>query len=64
LARSFLSSDVSAAEGALGLILLLLLQYVVTSTSVRVPRVASTVRSKPTLVYRDGFLEAAALRRK
>jgi uncharacterized membrane protein YcaP (DUF421 family) len=64
LATSFLSSEVSAAEGALGLILLVLLQYVVTWTSVRVPRVASMVRSEPTLVYRDGFLEAALRRER
>jgi uncharacterized membrane protein YcaP (DUF421 family) len=64
LAPSFLSSEVTAAEGALGLILLVLLQYVVTWTSVRSPRVASMVRSEPSLIYRDGLLEAAPCRER
>jgi len=64
LATSFLSSEVSAAGGALGLISLVLLRYVVTWTSARVPRVASMMRSEPSLVYRDGFLEAALRRER
>jgi uncharacterized membrane protein YcaP (DUF421 family) len=64
LATSFLSSEISAAEGALGLIMLVVLRYVVTWTSIRVPRVASLVKSEPTLVYHDGFLEPALRRQR
>lgn len=64
LATSFLSAEVSAAEGVLGLVLLVVLQYVVTWTSVRVPRVASLVRAEPTLVYCNGFLESALRRER
>jgi Protein of unknown function (DUF421) len=64
LATSFLSSEVSAAEGALGLVVLVVLQYVVTWTSIRVPRVASLVKSEPTLMYHDGFLESALRRQR
>jgi uncharacterized membrane protein YcaP (DUF421 family) len=61
LAASFLTSEVSAAEGALGLIMLVVL-HVVTWTSIRPPRVASLVKSEPTPVYHDGFLEPALCR--
>ncbi|RCK69212.1 DUF421 domain-containing protein [Desertihabitans brevis] len=64
LATSFLSADVSAAEGVLGLVLLVVLQYVVTWTSVRVPRVGQLVRSEPSLLYRDGFLERSLRRER
>jgi uncharacterized membrane protein YcaP (DUF421 family) len=64
LATSFLSSEVNAAEGVLGLIMLVLLQHAVTWTSIRVPRVASLVKSEPTLVYHDGVLEPALRRQR
>lgn len=57
LATVLLSADVSLAEGVLGLALLVLLQFVVSRTSLRWPAVERAVKSEPVLLYRGGFLE-------
>ncbi len=54
LASILLSEDVALAEGATALVLLILLQYAVTSLSVRSKWFARAVRSEPTLLLRDG----------
>lgn len=59
LATVLLSSTVALAEGVLGLVLLVGLQYVVAWASVRSRRVERLVKSEPTLVYRNGFLATA-----
>lgn len=64
LASVLLSSQVSVAEGVLALFLLVGLQYVVAWTQVRVPAVRRVVKSEPTLVYRDGFLDDALRRQR
>lgn len=64
LATVLLSSSVALAEGVLGLVLLVGLQYVVAWASVRSHRVERWVKSEPTLVYRDGFLESAMRRER
>lgn len=58
LATVLLSSDVSLAEGVLGLALLVLLQFVVSRASHRWSAVERMVKSEPVLLYRRGFLEA------
>lgn len=57
LATVLLSSDVSLAEGVLGLVLLVLLQFVVSRGSHRWPAVERVVKSEPVLLYRRGFLD-------
>ena len=52
------------AEGILGLIVLVGLQYLVAWASVRSRRVERLVKSEPTLVYRDGPLESAMRRER
>ncbi|MDQ0303567.1 DUF421 domain-containing protein [Ancylobacter polymorphus] len=60
LSAILLQESVALAEGAAALGLLILLQYVVTFTSVRSRRFARLMRSEPTLLARDGaFCEAA-----
>ncbi|MFR9803953.1 DUF421 domain-containing protein [Pseudonocardia sp. RS010] len=56
LATVLLSSDVSLAEGVLGLVVLILLQYLVSRASLRWPRVERIVKSEPVLLYRRGFV--------
>jgi uncharacterized membrane protein YcaP (DUF421 family) len=63
LATSFLS-EVSAAEGVPGLVVLVVVQYAVTWTSLRIAKVAWLVKSEPTLVYHDGLLEPALRRQR
>jgi uncharacterized membrane protein YcaP (DUF421 family) len=62
LATVLLSSDVSLAEGVLGLALLVLLQFVVSRMSHRWAAFERVVKSEPVLLYRGGFL-AAPMRR-
>jgi uncharacterized membrane protein YcaP (DUF421 family) len=57
LATVLLDAAVSLAEGALGLTLLVLLQYVVSRSSLRWPRLERLVKSEPVLVYHRGFLQ-------
>jgi uncharacterized membrane protein YcaP (DUF421 family) len=64
LASALLTSDVSAAEGVLGLVTLVLLQYLVSWTSVRRPNVERLVKSEPALVYRGGFVEPVLRRER
>ena len=64
LATVLLSSDVSFAEGALGLALLVALQYVVATASRRFPAVRRLVKSEPQLVMRNGALLHDVLRKE
>jgi uncharacterized membrane protein YcaP (DUF421 family) len=64
LATVLLSSEVSISEGVLALLLLVGLQYAVAWTQVRVPAVRRLVKSEPTLLYRDGFLDGALRRER
>ena len=52
------------AEGILGLVLLVGLQYLVAWASIRSRRVERLVKSEPTLLYRDGVLESAMRRER
>lgn len=56
LATVLLDSTVSLAEGALALLLLVVLQFAVSRTSVRWRAVERLVKSEPVLLYRRGFL--------
>lgn len=62
LATVLLSTDVSLAEGVLGLVVLVALQYVVSWSSLRWRAVEGVVKSEPVLLYRDGFLRGAMRR--
>lgn len=64
LATVLLSSDVSFAEGALGLGLLIALQYVVATASRRLPAVRRLVKSEPQVVVRNGALLHDVLRKE
>ena len=64
LATVLLSSSVALAEGILGLVLLVGLQYLVAWASIRSRRVERLVKSEPTLLYRDGVLESAMRRER
>jgi uncharacterized membrane protein YcaP (DUF421 family) len=61
LATILLSSDVSWSEGAIALALLAALQFLVSWTTVRLPRGRSMVTARPTLVLRDGVLLSEGL---
>ncbi len=63
LASILLSESVALAEGATALVLLIVLQYAVTTLSVRSERFAHAVRSEPTLLLRDGTPLHDAMRR-
>lgn len=54
LATVLLSSDVSLAEGAVGIVVLIVLQLVVAWSSTRWPSVRRLAKSEPTLLVRDG----------
>lgn len=65
LATILLSKDVTLAQGALALALLIGMQFVVTWTGVRVGWVRSVVSGEPALlVYRGEFLHAALLKER
>jgi uncharacterized membrane protein YcaP (DUF421 family) len=64
LATILLSQDVSFAEGAVALILLVGLQYVATWLSVRWAPLQGLIKSTPTLLLRDGELVLDAMRRQ
>ena len=64
LATVLLSSDVSFAEGALGLGMLVALQYVVATASRRLPAVRRLVKSEPQVVMRSGTLLHDVLRKE
>ena len=60
LATVLLSKDVALAEGVLALGLLVLLQFAITWTSVRLPWFKRLIKRKPTLlVHRGEFLDGA-----
>lgn len=62
LATILLSKDVSLAQGAVALMLLIGLQFAATWTSVRVRRVRSVLTGEPTLLLHRGSFLAAAMR--
>lgn len=64
LATVLLSSDVSFAEGAVGLGLLVALQYVVASASGRLPALRRLVKSEPQVLVRNGVVLHDVLRRE
>ncbi len=64
LATILLSSDVSWTEGAVGLLVLALLQSAVAWGTTRRPRLREVVTARPTLLLRDGCPETEALRRE
>jgi uncharacterized membrane protein YcaP (DUF421 family) len=63
LATILLNRDVSLAEGALALALLIVLQFVITWTSVRVSWVQRLVTGDPVLLLHDGCMLSEALRK-
>jgi uncharacterized membrane protein YcaP (DUF421 family) len=63
LASILLSESVALAEGVTALILLVLLQFAVTTLSVRSRGFARWVRSEPTLLLRDGEPLSEAMRK-
>jgi uncharacterized membrane protein YcaP (DUF421 family) len=64
LATILLSSDVSWSEGALALVLLAVLQFVVAQVTSRLPWARAVVTAEPTLLLRDGLLLPEALARQ
>lgn len=62
LATILLSSDVSWTEGAVGLLVLAVLQSVVAWATTRRPRLRAVVTARPTLLLRDGCPVTGALR--
>ncbi|MGX5654565.1 DUF421 domain-containing protein [Geodermatophilus nigrescens] len=64
LATILLSSDVSWTEGALALVLLALLQWVVARVTTWRPGVRAVVTAEPTLLLRDGRVLGDALSRQ
>lgn|SRR5690606_911850 len=60
LATILLSSEVSLSEGVLAFVILTMLQWIVSSLSLRARWFKALIRSDPRLVFRDGsFLEQA-----
>lgn len=51
LSNIIMDSSISLVEGMIGLGLLVLLQYIITFTSMRYRTVGSIIKSKPTLLY-------------
>jgi uncharacterized membrane protein YcaP (DUF421 family) len=64
LSAILLQESIALAEGAVALALLIVMQFVVTFTSVRWPRFASAVRAEPTLLVRNGEMCREAMRRE
>lgn len=64
LASALLSKDVSAVQAGFAFLLLVLLQYCVAWTSVRMPSVENLVKSSPTLLVYRGTLQQEALKRE
>lgn len=60
LATVITSKSIALAEGLLALVLLIFLQFVITSLSVRVKWFRKLIKSDPTFLYNEGqFLESA-----
>lgn len=64
LATVLLSKSVSLAEGVLGLMVLVALQFVITWSSVRFPWIQEVVKAEPTLLLHRGRLLEGAMRRQ
>ncbi len=64
LSAILLQESVALAEGAVALALLILMQFVVTFSSVRSPTFAKWVRSEPALLVRNGAYCEAAMKRE
>ena len=61
LASVLINRSVSVAEGALALLLLVVLQFVVATVSVRVPHAGRLVKAEPALLAQDGQILEAQL---
>jgi uncharacterized membrane protein YcaP (DUF421 family) len=58
LANIVLNQEIPLAEGVLGMGLLILLQFVISFLSVRIPKFADLIKAQPVLLYyQDRFLE-------
>lgn len=64
LSAILLQESVALAEGAVALALLILMQFLVTFTSVRWPQFADAVRAEPKLLIRNGRICGAAMKRE
>ena len=64
LSAILLQESVALSEGAVALALLILMQFIVTSLSVRYPSFAEAVRSEPSLLVRNGQFCWDAMRRE
>jgi uncharacterized membrane protein YcaP (DUF421 family) len=64
LSAILLQESVALAEGAAALGLLILMQYIVTTLSVRSRSFARAVRSEPSLLVKDGRCCTATMRRE
>jgi uncharacterized membrane protein YcaP (DUF421 family) len=64
LASTIVSRDVSLAEGVLALGILVVLQYLVSWSSVRSEKVQKAVKSEPRLLFHDGRYLHDAMRRE
>jgi uncharacterized membrane protein YcaP (DUF421 family) len=64
LATILLSREVSLAEGAAALVLLVVLQFAATWLSVRWMALRTVLKSAPTLLLHDGELRTDAMRRQ
>lgn len=64
LSAILLQESVAFAEGAVALGLLILMQFLVTFTSVRWSRFAHAVRAEPTLLIRNGEICDEAMKRE
>lgn len=64
LSAVLLQESVALAEGAVALGLLILLQYLITWTSLRWPRFAKAIRAEPSLLAHDGRFCADTMRRQ
>ena len=61
LATVLLSKDVALADGVLALEILISLQYILASLSVRSKKISQLINSDPTLIfYKGNFLESAS----
>lgn len=64
LASVVLSKDISLADGFVALILLIVLQFVITSLSVRFDWVKDLIKSKPTLLFDKGDFLAEVMKQQ
>lgn len=64
LATTLLNADTALAEGVTAIALLLGLQYILTTVSVRWPRVRQAITARPALLLADGQVQYETLRRQ